>query len=752
MGSSDAMSETDALGFLRDIGAAVQQDFLANRRLLSFAEYLGLVKESPATHLRGAAQYLVDMFDHYGCEEVRHPAGKIRRFRLFDVPWDGGRSRLVGQEQVQNRIYELLTSFVRQGRIDRCILMHGPNGSSKSTISDIIARAMEHYSTLDEGATYRFNWVFPTHSVERSGIGFGGSGERRLDAAASFAHLEEGAVDARVPCEIRDHPILLIPRHLRQRMIAEWTSTQRVSGTQGPAEYILRGGLCHKCHQIYEALLLAYEGDYTRVLRHVQVERFYVSRRYRVGTARVEPQMSVDARTRQVTADRSLAALPAMLQSIALHEIDGELAHANRGLIDFADIFKRPLEAYKYLLTAVESGQVALDQATLFLDLVFIASANETHLNALMQSPEWMSFKGRIELVRVPYLLDFRLEQQIYDQQLEEGHVGKPVAPHTTEAVALWTVLTRMLKPERGAYEAPLRDLALQLGPLEKARLYAEGQVPDALDEEAAKTLRSGTPVIYRETEASMAYEGRFGASAREAKGLLMNAAQRPRHACLTPETVLAEISELVRQTSIYDFLRQEAQPPGYHDQVKFIEIVRRWCLDLADDDVRGAMGLVDESSYADLFQRYITHVTHFVRKEKLRNEVTGEFEEPDARFMTEVEKSLEISGEAKEFRQRLMTRIGAWSVDNPDQRPDYAHIFRGYFDKLRDRYYAQQRGRVKKLIQQALSVLSDEASGLSQEEISKVRQMLTRLEKDYGYCDVCARETLVTLARARYA
>ena len=50
--------------------------------------------------------------------------------------------------------------------------------------------------------------------------------------------------------------------------------------------------------------------------------------------------------------------------------------------------------------------------ATLFLDLVFIGSSNEIHLSAFKEIPEFQSFKGRIELVRVPYLLDFRHEQQ----------------------------------------------------------------------------------------------------------------------------------------------------------------------------------------------------------------------------------------------------------------------------------------------------------------------------------------------------
>jgi len=410
---------------LAGIGGRVQTHFSENKRVLTFAEYMKLVEEQPRWHLRNSAQYLLDMFDFYGNEEVPHPTGNRRRFRLFDAPWDPRATRLVGQEGVQNAIYRILRNFTRQGKVDRFILLHGPNGSSKSTVTDAIARAMEDYSKQEEGALYSFNWVFPNQGVDRGGIGFS-SQERKVQADESYAHLDDTAIDARLPSEQRDHPLLLIPKEIRQEMVAELMAKH---DHFTPSRYLLEGNLCHRSKMIYEALLGAYEGDYLRVLRHVQVERFYVSRRYRVAAARVEPQLAVDARMQQVTADRSLAALPTALQNVALYEADGQLVAGNRGVIDFADLFKRPPEAFKYLLTCVEEGRVALDQANLFLDIVFMGSVNETHLNAFMQSPEWMSYKARMELVRVPYLRDYQQEQGIYAQQMGEVEAGKHMPP-----------------------------------------------------------------------------------------------------------------------------------------------------------------------------------------------------------------------------------------------------------------------------------------------------------------------------------
>src|SRR5262245_27389284 len=141
--------------------------------------------------------------------------------------------------------------------------------------------------------------------------------------------------------------------------------------------------------------------------------------------------------------DRSLASLPPALQSLTLYETQGELVDGNRGVIDFADLLKRPLEAYKYLLTTVETGRVSLDVASLELDSVFVGSSNEGYLAAFKEVPEFQSFKGRMELVRVPYLLDYRIEQRIYDAQIRAAHLetDKHVAPHVAWVAALWAVL-----------------------------------------------------------------------------------------------------------------------------------------------------------------------------------------------------------------------------------------------------------------------------------------------------------------------
>ena len=205
---------------------------------------------------------------------------------------------------------------------------------------------------------------------------------------------------------------------------------------------------------------------------------------------------------RQVTASRSLAALPPTLQNTALFEPSGELVDAAGGVIEYSDLLKRSLEHWKYLLLLIETGEVALETSNLVPNVVFVGSSNEGHLDAFREHPEFASFRGRLDLVRAPYLLDWRLEQSIYDAQVLPG-VRRHVAPHAAEVAALFAVLTRLRKPATERFARALGPLAHDLSPLEKAELYASGVTPPRLSAEQSRELRAGLEAIYREGDAS---------------------------------------------------------------------------------------------------------------------------------------------------------------------------------------------------------------------------------------------------------
>ena len=748
----------EARRYLQDIGSQVSADFIKNRSILSFEEYVSLFFNDPRAQARNAAQYLHDVMDHYGTEQVPHPSGTIRRFKLFDVPSSDRDGRVAGQEEVQNAFYRLLGNFVRAGRINKLILLHGPNGSAKSTFINALKAGMEDYSHQPQGALYRLGWVFPSEKLIKGSIGFGERVEATSGDVNSYAHLESESIDVRMPCELRDHPLFVIPPTERRKVLESALKKKGLGNGDGTAagefllsDYIRDGELCHKCRRIYTALLNSYAGDYLKVLRHVQIERFYISRRYQEGTVTVEPQMSVDAIVQQITADRTQLNLPASLHGVALYEPHGPLVHANRGMIEYADLLKRPLEAFKYLLGFSETSEVPLEPFVLRLDEVLIASANEKHLAAFKELPDFASFKGRIELVRVPYLRRYRTEQQIYDAQITSTTVGKHVAPHATELAAMWAVLTRLKKPIPDRYPNDVKELIDHVTPVEKLHLYEEGAPPDRLSLANTKELRKLREELFTESDAYPNYEGRSGASAREIKTALFNAAQNSDYKCLNALAVLEELEAICKDKSVYEFLLQEVVD-GYHDHDAFVRIAEVEYLDRVDNEVRESMGLVSEGQYRELVERYIQSVSHWVRGEKMRNRVTGEMEKPDEHRMVEVEAIVMPKGEnAAEFRRGLISAIGAHRLDNPDLEMDYPRIFPDMFRRLRAHYFEERKRVLRKNKENVLKYLSEDRNQLTPREQTQVEGTLKTMAERYGYCEACAKDAILFLMKKRY-
>lgn len=721
----------------------------AAHKTLSFDDFLTLFASDPRRYARDAARWMRDMFDHYGTREVDRPWGKVTRWRLFDLPWEdeaGRRDALVAHEELQREVYRALSNFAEQGRVDRLLLLHGPNGSAKSTFCATLMRAMEDYSRTEEGALYRFSWVFPKgRGGGESKIGFGsGARDEGPKPGESFAYLDDAAIDAKVLCELRDHPLLLLPLEARRQILRD-----ALGAEERIPDHLWKGGLSHKSQQIFEALLSSYRGDLSKVLAHVQVERWFVSRKYRVGAVTLGPQMAVDAHERQVTASRSLASLPASLQNVALFEPFGELVDAAGGLLEYSDLLKRPLDAWKYLLLMIETGEVALNTSNLSPNLVMIGSANELHLDAFREHPEFASFRGRLELLRAPYLLDWTAEKSIYDRQVVPS-VRRHVAPHATEIAALFAVLSRMRKPASERYAKDVAALATDLTPLEKAELYATGQVPARIDREQAKTLRANIEAIYRESEIYPNYEGRSGASPREVRALLLEAAQSNAYACLSPFAVLDEIAWLITRKNEFEWLRQDPLAGGFHDPRYFLRVLRERLLDHMEAALRDATGLVDEARYFEAFERYVSHVRAYVKGEKVLNKVTKKDESPDEVMMREVERVLGATGTPADFRADLISMVAGWAIDHPGQSVDYAALFPRHLAKLKESFFAERKARIASMGKELLVLLTDK-SGLDAESLARAEKTRDNLVRRFDYCDRCARDMISVLLKERY-
>src|SRR6185369_10925665 len=82
------------------------------------------------------------------------------------------------------------------GTDKRILLLHGPVGSSKSTIARLLKKGIEAYSKTDAGALYSFSWMLDEHA---------------------------GAVatDHEFICPMHEEPLLLVPREARADILGK---------------------------------------------------------------------------------------------------------------------------------------------------------------------------------------------------------------------------------------------------------------------------------------------------------------------------------------------------------------------------------------------------------------------------------------------------------------------------------------------------------------------------------------------------
>lgn len=737
--------------YLSDITESVCSRFKAARSILSFDEFIEQVRDKPRVFCRSSAQYLHDAMRHFGTYKVKTPYGTETRYRMFDHESEEHERWVVGQEQAQQAIFRMLGNFVEEGRNTRLLLLHGPNGSGKSSLVQTLIRGLEEYSRTDEGALYQFNWIFPAEKLKRSGIGFSSEAPKADSSELhSYAHLEGDQIEARIPNFLKDSPLLLLPHPERKALFQSLYESGALPTAFKVSDALMQGDLEPRSRMIFDALLAHHGGDFAEVLRHIQVERFYISQRYRKGGVTVEPQMHVDASVRQVSADRSLASLPKPLNNLNLFEAFGAVVDANRGILEFSDLLKRPFEAFKYLLGTSETGRVNVEPVILFLDLLFIGNANELNLDRFKEVSEFSSFKSRIELIKVPYILRFSLEQQIYDHQLAQRAVGKPIVPHLTYLASLWAVMTRFKRPNPERLPDSIASLVTELTPLEKAHLYNDGTIPKRFSVEQAKYLRQSLRELFFESVNDTHYEGRIGASPREIRSVLLNAAQNEEYPCVSPLALFDEFEKLVQQKSVYEFLQLEPRD-GYYDPEGFIDVIREEHLRLIDKDFHTAAGLVQADQHSQQLKRYIRHVKAYIQKEKVFNPITQAHEDPDKKLMGRIEDVLlSEDDDTDSFRQGLISKIAVFSLDHPGEEVDVVSLFKDYIEILEKDFFKRQQKRLSRIAQHCLVLLHDDKNSLSDADKEEAQQAIDYMQETLGYPRESLQETIALLLRKR--
>ncbi|MBY0370661.1 serine protein kinase [bacterium] len=648
----------------------------------TFQEYLDVVRENPEV-TRNAFQRLYDLIQSFGMEEYVEFKKKIVSYNFFKDPIDNGKDAVFGLDVSLMKLVNVLKAAAQgYGPEKRVILLHGPVGSSKSTIARLIKKGVEWYSHTEEGALYTFKWSIDDADLAKKILG--------------------GAKEFVSP--MHEEPLKLIPYDYRKKFVEEINR-----GRKEGHRVAIEGDLCPPTQFIFDALMNHYSGDWTKVIDHVKVTRLLLSEKGRVGIGTFQPKDEKNQDSTELTGDinyRKIAEYGSDSDPRAFN-FDGEFNIANRGVVEFIEVLKLDVAFLYDLLGASQEHKVKPKKfPQTDIDEVIIGHTNEPEYRKLQNNEFMEALRDRTVKIDVPYITKLNEEVKIYRKDFNPRKIKASIAPHTIEMASMWAVLTRLEPPKKA-------NLTL----LQKLKLYN------------GKTLPGFTEDNVRELRKETTREGMEGISPRYIQDKISNALVNSKEgsvACLNPFMVLNELEGGLRHHSL---ISSEERRKHYRD---LLQVVKQEYEDIVKSEVQRAIS-ADEEAMARLCANYIDNVKAFTQRERVKNKFTGQDEEPDERLMRSIEEKIDIPESRKDdFRREVMNYIGALALEG--RQFDYKTNERLH-KALELKLFEDQKDTIK-----LTSLVSSVVDQATQEKIDVVK---ARLIKYYGYDEVSATDVL---------
>jgi serine protein kinase len=274
-----------------------------------------------------------------------------------------------GPDQVFEGIYGLerqledIVSYFRAYSMAmerRLLLLVGPQGSGKTMTVDKIKRHLEAYSRTESGVS----------------------------------HAVEG-------CPFHQHPFDLVPPDVLSSGGLHWHE---------------EAVPCPVC----DGLIQRYGG-----WEDVPVKQIYLSARHKVGIAKHTP---TDLRREDITnfvGNINFAMLKERGSTYDpdAYDFEGKIIWANRGILDWTEVFKSRRQLLSLLLELIQSKRVDLANfPTVHVDTVVVGHTNYPEYNVFLAEDIMEPLRGRIHKIDFPYNTDLAGEMEIYRQLIERAN------------------------------------------------------------------------------------------------------------------------------------------------------------------------------------------------------------------------------------------------------------------------------------------------------------------------------------------
>ncbi|NLD67943.1 MAG: PrkA family serine protein kinase [Limnobacter sp.] len=337
------------------------------------------------------------------------------------------------------------------------------------------------------------------------------------------------------------------------------------------------------------------------------------------------------------------------------YSYSGGLCLANRGILEFVEMFKAPIKVLHPLLTATQEGNYKGTEGfgAIPFDGLILAHSNEA---------EWLSFKNnrnneafldRIYIVKVPYSLRVSDEMRIYEKLLANSSLSEaPCAPDTLRMMAQFAVLSRLKEPENSSIYS-------------KMRIYDGENLKDT--DPKAKSYQE-----YRDYAG--VDEGMTGLSTRFGFKILSRVFNFDhREVAANPVHLMYVLEQQIEQ--------EQFQPEV---EEKYLRTIKEYLSPRYAEFIGKEIQTAYLESYSEygqnIFDRYVTYADFWIQDQEFRDPNTGEILDRSALNdeLEKIEKPAGISN-PKDFRNEVVNFVLRARAQHDGKNPSWTS-----YEKLR--------------------------------------------------------------------
>lgn len=337
------------------------------------------------------------------------------------------------------------------------------------------------------------------------------------------------------------------------------------------------------------------------------------------------------------------------------YSYSGGLCLANRGILEFVEMFKAPIKVLHPLLTATQEGNYNGTEgfSSIPFDGIILAHSNESEWISFRNNKNNEAFIDRVYIVKVPYCLRISEEIKIYEKLIENSSLRNAhCAPGTLDMMSQFSVLSRLKEPENSSIYS-------------KMRVYNGESLKDV--DPKAKSYQE-----YRDYAG--VDEGMTGLSTRFAFKILSKVFNYDNTEVAANPVHLLHVLE--------QQIEREQFPPELRERyLSFIKgyLTPRY-IEFIGKEIQTAY-LESYSEYGqNIFDRYVTYADYWIQDQEYRDTDTGEIFDRKALNdeLEKIEKPAGISN-PKDFRNEIVNFVLRARAANKGKNPSW-----NSYEKLR--------------------------------------------------------------------